>query len=160
MFEDSLQDVRRNSQTRDAVPPRGSEQTSLCDLGGFGLLTHEAALANVQEAVSSIDGFSSIVVDRVGNVPKVVLCNFTSYSTMIAAVKTHKSIESVHGLRMAPDRSWEDRQKFKRIVKVKRGLIETCSEGSHLKMYLISAKRDVRKVTGIVFAAVKMKIKI
>ena len=62
----------------------------------FGLLTREAAIGKVRDAVSTIDVFVEILEDRVGNVPKVVLCNFSSRATIMAALKTHKSIQSMH----------------------------------------------------------------
>ena len=72
-----------NKQTQ---PRAGQSSSQFCDVGGFGPLSREAASAKVNSAIGLIDGFVKVVVDRIGAVPKVVVCEFSSYASMMAPV--------------------------------------------------------------------------
>ena len=65
-----------------------------------------------------------MVRERARAVPKVVLCEFSSYTSMMAAVRTQKNIASMDGLWLALDRFLIDRMKYRRLFKVKRNIIE------------------------------------
>ena len=88
------------------------------------MLTREVSIAKAKGAVAGLDGFVKVVLDGIGAFPKVGLCKFSSHSSMMAAARTKKSIASMEGFWMAPDRSLEDRMEYQRLFKEKRGIIE------------------------------------
>ena len=99
-----------NDQTQSRT---GQSSPLSCVVGGCGPLTRDAASAKVNNAICTIDGFA-----------KVVICEFPSHASMMAAVRNQKAILSMEGLWMSPDRPLEDRLKYQRLYKVKRGSLE------------------------------------
>ena len=70
--------------------PQSQSSSLCCVVGGFGLLTREASIAKVQSAVDGIDGFSKVIIDRIGAVPKVIVCEFSSHGSMMVAMRSQK----------------------------------------------------------------------
>ena len=78
----------------------------------------------MNSAVGTSDGFVKNVVDRIGAILKVVVCEFSSHASMTAAVTNEKAIISMGGLWLSLDTLLEHRLKYQRLFKVKRGNIE------------------------------------
>ena len=97
---------------------------TLCVVGGYGKLAKSAACDKVRNAMAAVDGFVDVVSERVSNVPRVVIGRFDSLQKLDNFVRGHKDVEAFTGLWAAPNRSLEERQKFRPLFKIKRAIIE------------------------------------
>ena len=116
--------VEASLRARPASVPETPSKSSLAVVGGFGSLTRDAALAKVAAALAQTPGFVRVIEERCGQVPKVVVCDFTNHNSMMDAVRNQKSNELLNGMWMAPDRTLAERQEYQRLFTVKRGIVE------------------------------------
>ena len=125
----------------------------LCVVGGFGLLTRDGAISKVKDSLARCAGFVRVLEERCAQVPKVIVCEFGTHAQMMSLVRGQKTNPHLQRLWVSPDRPFEDRIKFQRLFKAKRGIIEaTKCDGDSI--VVDKPSRKIYSVSGAYLAEV------